>query len=212
LLNNLIHIFQFIYHLLLVNIAFCGFKNFNKLSRNLLLVFILFAFTMLIEWLGFLLSLINESNTLLFILYDFVSLNIVILFYLNNFDKLSKNKKSYFLYVLNFLFFITTILFSRKLIYIDTVYTIFFSFVYIILGLFFLLEHLTHNNKSRQVLGINFLFIYFAIVTLCYKFLANELYSSKFDFNILQILNYVFNISGFFYVLKLIKKKNETVL
>jgi hypothetical protein len=72
-----------------------------------------------------------------------------------------------------------------------------------------LLEHLSISNKSKQVLGINFLFVYFALVTLCYKFLAYEFYLLNYEFKVLQLISYLLNIAGFTYVLLLIKKGNE---
>jgi hypothetical protein len=165
---------------------------------------------MLTEWFGILLSYFKQPNKSVYLIYDYFSVNITILFYLNNFRIFINNRrKSYYLFLFNTIFFIADIFIFRKLVSIDTIYTIFFSFVYIILGLLLLLEHLSISNKSKQVLGINFLFVYFALVTLCYKFLAYEFYLLNYEFKVLQLISYLLNIAGFTYVLLLIKKGNE---
>lgn len=210
ILNSFIYILECIYHLLLISITYSGFKNFKKLSKDKIIIFLLFLITMLTEWFGILLSYFKQPNKSVYLIYDYFSVNITILFYLNNFRIFINNRrKSYYLFLFNTIFFIADIFIFRKLVSIDTIYTIFFSFVYIILGLLLLLEHLSISNKSKQVLGINFLFVYFALVTLCYKFLAYEFYLLNYEFKVLQLISYLLNIAGFTYVLLLIKKGNE---
>ena len=187
-----------------------GAFKFYKLSINLKLLLIIVYSVLLFELLGLYFNYIKWDNTSVYILFDFIVFNLFLFFYIRNLF----GKKSNAFYILTlclnaFILVLCYFIFTQTSDF-DFYYTLIYTTLNFILGVLLFWVSLGWEVKNHEVLKMNFLFLFFTLMSLVNKFF---MYYSYFEdplyIAFTQNFIFLYNIFGFGFTIKLFLNKNE---
>jgi hypothetical protein len=165
---------------------------------------------LLFELLGLYFNYIKWDNTSVYILFDFIVFNLFLFFYIRNLF----GKKSNAFYILTlclnaFILVLCYFIFTQTSDF-DFYYTLIYTTLNFILGVLLFWVSLGWEVKNQEVLKMNFLFLFFTLMSLVNKFF---MYYSYFEdplyIAFTQNFIFLYNIFGFGFTIKLFLNKNE---
>jgi hypothetical protein len=214
LLNNLISFSNkalvVIYFGLLLLACLIGFLRYFKLSENLKVLFYLINSILIVEIIGLVFNFLSWSNNLVYIFFDFSIANLILFFYvLNLFSKVSKCT---FLiaFGLNFLLFVLCYFLFKDISDFDFTYTLIYTFSILTFSVLLYWKHLGLDLQKKDVIILNFFFLYNITMALINKFIVYYCYFERpYYIFAAQNFTFIYNIIGFVFSIKLLLSKNE---
>lgn len=204
-INNIL--FKSYFSILYLNLLL-GIFNFKKFSANKYILFLITILVVVAENIGLIFSNFSINNNFVFIVFDFVEVSLFIKFYVLNLKSTRFNLN--YLLVLNLLLFFSFYLIFTNQYILDFIYTLYYTLLILLLGLYLIYEHLIFFNKNKFTLTVNILIIFFVLLTLVNKFLTY--YSFNDNPSLLsstKMFVMIYNILGFSLIFKLLLSKNE---